>query len=1081
MDSLSDIIENIKPDIVVLNEIKTSNSGTIHTYFKQRKYKAMVRVSGGIAIATHYRLSMINVTTTRSKNIICGLIRGLNLRIIAGYGPQENVLKEEREVFFDDLNIEIQSCEDAGNNPLIIGDLNSKIIEGTGNNGIKGISSNRDLLRDVINHHSLTVLNFKESCVGVWTRVQSVNKVINESVLDYGISNSFLADRLDSLLIEEEKILCPFRVIKRKKNVHQNYSDHNALLFTFSMRYSDSRKPLIKENVPGWKITEEGLVKFLELTSSDRTDYLKDIYQYPELEKCVNNLMDDCFKRKRQPKPDRSGEKVTEATLKPALNIFLPLLFKGKAEKEIAQYYIAHLKELQLIRVQEQRTDRLHRTLEKLQDENGEMSVEKFWKLRKSVLGNETECTSILTEDGVEVFDEEAIINEYRKEFILRLSHRKINPSYTEYEEASNRLLDLYLQTGIEEEPDFINEEVDKILGKLKKGKAAGPDGHPPDVYKNAGSNLVEAVQKTLNHIKNTLETADAWIEMNIRTLYKNKGSRKQLKNHRGIFLTCILSKVLERLLLLRAKEGTDKINPLQTGSRTGKCTADNMFILYGLIDHSLYLNRTLFITTYDYATCFDSLWLEDCLLALKDLGVSSRIIKLVLELNKNASITVKTPCGNAPSFETQTIVKQGTVWGPKLCCASTGQLCDEDDVGGASVGCLTIHSTLYMDDCNRFAIDDINDVLTAHEKFVLFSIRKRLGLNPDKCFLLVVNKKAQTCTPTLKIGDQYVKEVSEFKTLGDYVNCKGNHNTNIEARVNSSKAVTTNMLALCNEVTIGFFRIEILLILYRSVFVQSMIFNSEAWTRLSAANITSLQTAQLKCLKRIMRTASSTPNCFLYLELGVLPIQYEIHKRKLRFLYHILSLPSSDPVHEMYNELKKYPYARNWSSEIQELLSTYNLPTNELEILKVSMETWKSTVKKAVNEVALKVLIAEAKTKKKLAHICMPTNLEMQKYLSSYSSDVATVIFKLRGRSVNCLSNRGSDDMCRLCGCTKETQEHAINCSEIADGGQYMDLRDIYGDVNVDDPKVREIVSRYNCFEEKVSAAGVERTGAEL
>ena len=127
------------------------------------------------------------------------------------------------------------------------------------------------------------------------------------------------------------------------------------------------------------------------------------------------------------------------------------------------------------------------------------------------------------------------------------------------------------------------------------------------------------------------------------------------------------------------------------------------MFILYSLIDHSLYLNKTLFITSYDYATCFDSLWLEDCLLALKDLGVNSTIIKLVLELNKNASITVKTPFGNAPPFETQNIVKQGTVWGPKLCCASLGQVCDEDTVGGASVGSVTIHSTLYMDDCNRY------------------------------------------------------------------------------------------------------------------------------------------------------------------------------------------------------------------------------------------------------------------------------------------------------------------------------------------------------------------------------------------
>ena len=319
------------------------------------------------------------------------------------------------------------------------------------------------------------------------------------------------------------------------------------------------------------------------------------------------------------------------------------------------------------------------------------------------------------------------------------------------------------------------------------------------------------------------------------------------------------------------------------------------------------------------------------------------------------------------------------------------------------------------------------------------------------------------------------MKEVDQFKTLGDYVNCKGNHDTNIEARVKSCKGVTTNMLAMCNEVTFGFYRISVLLVLYRAVFVASLIFNSEAWTRLTAKNITSLQTVQLNCLKRIMRTASSTPNCFVYLELGVLPIQYEIHKRKLRFLHHILSLPDSDPVRKMYNELKNYPWAKNWFSEIQNLLAVYNLPVDEQAIVSTTKDSWKAQVKKAVIEIAVQDLIAEVKTKKKLAHIEFSAKLETQKYLSSYSTDVATVIFKLRGRSVNCLSNRGSDDMCRLCGSTQETQEHAVNCGEIVDDGQYMDLRDIYGDVPLDDSKVRDIVSRYVRFEEKALAKGRE------
>ena len=81
-------------------------------------------------------------------------------------------------------------------------------------------------------------------------------------------------------------------------------------------------------------------------------------------------------------------------------------------------------------------------------------------------------------------------------------------------------------------------------------------------------------------------------------------------------------------------------------------------------------------------------------------------------------------------------------------------------------------------------------------------------------------------------------------------------------------------MLALCNEVTLGFFRIMALLVMYTAVFIPTMIYDSEAWSRLTATNIKQLQTAQLKCLKRIMKAAPSTPNSFVFLELGILPME---------------------------------------------------------------------------------------------------------------------------------------------------------------------------------------------------------------
>ena len=389
--------------------------------------------------------------------------------------------------------------------------------------------------------------------------------------------------------------------------------------------------------------------------------------------------------------------------------------------------------------------------------------------------------------------------------------------------------------------------------------------------------------------------------------------------------------------------------------------------------------------------------------------------------------------------------------------------------VGGASVGTCTIHSTVYMDDCNRYATET-NDVDAAHTNFMLFSARKRSEVNHDKCVLLPVNLKPSVHPPTLMIGDHKMKVVEEAKILGDHINSKGNNSTLIEARVNSSKAVTTNMLAMCNEATFGFYRIKVLMLLYRMVFVPTMLFNSEAWSHLTTNNISKLKTAQLRSLKRIMKTASSTPNAFVFLELGVMPVDFEIQRRQLGFLHHILVLGEDDPVKEMYEQLKCYPDAENWVTTIHKILKKYDLPVNEKEIEVISKTTWKEKVKKAVLKVAWETLTAECKSKKKTCNLeFTDTLIEPQTYLEGYASDVAIIIFKLRGKSVNCMHNRGSDALCRLCGAAKETQEHAINCPKIAKGGLFLTLNDIYGIVPTNNTKVRQIVERFNAFEEAV------------
>ena len=110
----------------------------------------------------------------------------------------------------------------------------------------------------------------------------------------------------------------------------------------------------------------------------------------------------------------------------------------------------------------------------------------------------------------------------------------------------------------------------------------------------------------------------EQWNNVLISLIYKNKGSKKELVNYRGIFLTVIVSKVFEALIKKRISTNLASVDLHQAGSRNNRGPPDNTFLLRGCIDHQKYLGGGLYITTYDFEQAFDSLWLQDCVLSLK-------------------------------------------------------------------------------------------------------------------------------------------------------------------------------------------------------------------------------------------------------------------------------------------------------------------------------------------------------------------------------------------------------------------------------------------------------------------------------
>ena len=67
--------------------------------------------------------------------------------------------------------------------------------------------------------------------------------------------------------------------------------------------------------------------------------------------------------------------------------------------------------------------------------------------------------------------------------------------------------------------------------------------------------------------------------------------------------------------------------------------------------------------------------------------------------------------------------------------------------------------------------------------------------------------------------------------------------------------------------------------------FWHFFIYNCEAWSNLTPKDYLTLQASQLTYLRNVLEVSKATPISTIYLELGILPVRYEIEIRQLLFL----------------------------------------------------------------------------------------------------------------------------------------------------------------------------------------------------
>ena len=327
-------------------------------------------------------------------------------------------------------------------------------------------------------------------------------------------------------------------------------------------------------------------------------------------------------------------------------------------------------------------------------------------------------------------------------------------------------------------------EMVSKLLAGLNEYKSMGPDRMPPKLLKtlSADTEFVYAVAQLMFKCIECEEIPSMWKLAYIIPVHKKKGSYLDADNYRGISLTCILSKIYEKILVdYILDEMSHTLSPHQHGFRKGKSCLSNLLETMEQILNNLNNNQAVDILYFDFSKAFDSVSHSKLMLKLENLGLSAKIRNIIKDLISERKFQVKV--GDVFSSVKCVLsgILQGSVIGPLLF------LIFIDDLPGL-LNCCT---KLFADDLKILANpNDLSTTATDLETLELWQETWSLRFNLEKCKVVhVLQNDEETCLTTYPFLDACISSAVEEKDLGVVFDGKMDFNQHIHNCIQKAKS----------------------------------------------------------------------------------------------------------------------------------------------------------------------------------------------------------------------------------------------------------------------------------------------------
>ena len=296
-----------------------------------------------------------------------------------------------------------------------------------------------------------------------------------------------------------------------------------------------------------------------------------------------------------------------------------------------------------------------------------------------------------------------------------------------------------------------------------------------------------------------------------IVALYKNKGSKTDCGNYRGISLLSIAGKIFARIILNRLIAVSEANLPeAQCGFRPGRSTVDMIFTVRQVQEKCLEQNLDLYSVFIDLTKAFDTVNREALWDVLARFGCPPKFIQIICLFHVDMTGQVLSNGEQSDPFFISNGVKQGCVLAPVLfnlffTCVLRQAIGNMDegvyvrfrydgsifDLRRLSAKTKTFNSliqeALFADDCALMAHKP-GDLQAMLNRFSDASRQFGLTISLGKTEVLFQRAPNSVAPqPTISIDDAELKVVNSFKYLGSMISNDGSLDKEIASRISKA------------------------------------------------------------------------------------------------------------------------------------------------------------------------------------------------------------------------------------------------------------------------------------------------------